>query len=161
MIFVCRPERPAQEPACARTILTTLAHRAFRRPVTSADIEPLYAFYQKAARTAADFDSGIQAAIEAMLVSPEFLFRVERDRAGRHAAAAHRISDVELASRLSFFLWSTIPDDELLDAGGARATEGSGGARAPGPPHARRPRAPTRWCRTSPASGCSCGTSRR
>jgi hypothetical protein len=125
-IFVCRPSpspgRPAQEAACARTILTTLAHRAFRRPVTSADIEPLYAFYQqgRAPRRSdakpGDFDSGIQAAVEAILVSPEFLFRVERNAPGAKAVAAQRISDVELASRLSFFLWSTIPDVELLDA---------------------------------------------
>jgi hypothetical protein len=114
-IFVCRPERPAQEPACARTILTALAHRAFRRPVTGDDIQPLYAFYQQG-RAASDFDGGIQAAIEAMLVSPEFLFRVEQDAPGARTVAAHRISDVELASRLSFFLWSTIPDVELLDA---------------------------------------------
>jgi mono/diheme cytochrome c family protein len=123
-IFTCRPERPVQEASCARTILTTLAHRAFRRPVTSADIQPLFAFYQQGRATGrlrhgsgepGDFDSGIQAAIEAMLVSPEFLFRVERDP-GAEAGAAHRISDLELASRLSFFLWSSIPDAELLDA---------------------------------------------
>ena len=114
-IFVCRPERPAQDSACARTILTTLAHRAFRRPVTSADVQPLSAFYQQG-RATGDFDSGIQAAIEAMLVSPEFLFRIERDAAAATAGSAHRISDVELASRLSFFLWSTIPDVALLDA---------------------------------------------
>jgi mono/diheme cytochrome c family protein len=113
-VFVCRPERPAQESTCARTILTSLAHRAFRRPVTSADVEPLYAFYQKG--RAKDFDSGIQAAVEAILVSPEFLFRVERSAPGIKAGAAHRIGDVELASRLSFFLWSSIPDVELLDA---------------------------------------------
>jgi hypothetical protein len=112
-IFVCRPAQPAQEPACARTILTTLAHRAFRRPVTSADIQPLLAFYQKG-RANADFESGIQSAIEAMLVSPEFLFRIERDSAA-DTGKAHLVSDVELASRLSFFLWSTIPDAELLD----------------------------------------------
>jgi mono/diheme cytochrome c family protein len=113
-IFVCQPTRRAQEPACARTILTTLAHRAFRRPVTSADVQPLYAFYQRG-RADGDFESGIQGAIEAMLVSPEFLFRVERDPPVAGAGKAHRLSDVELASRLSFFLWSTIPDAELLD----------------------------------------------
>ena len=113
-IFVCRPERPSEEPACARTILSMLAHRAFRRPVTGADIQPLYAFYQRG-RANGDFESGIQAAIEAMLVSPEFLFRVERDPPTVAAGKAHRVSDVELASRLSFFLWSTIPDAELLD----------------------------------------------
>jgi mono/diheme cytochrome c family protein len=132
-IFVCRPAQPAQEPACARTILTTLARRAFRRPVTSADIQPLYAFYEKARANgqprrsgaesgnqrseaeSGDFDRGIQAAIEAMLVSPEFLFRIERDPATAASGSAHRLSDVELASRLSFFLWSTIPETELLD----------------------------------------------
>jgi mono/diheme cytochrome c family protein len=131
-VFVCQPARPTQEPACARTILTALAHRAFRRPVTGADIQPLYAFYQKGRANAGplrqgygaprrseaesgDFESGIQAAIEAMLVSPEFLFRIERDAPGAEAGKAHLISDVELASRLSFFLWSTIPDAELLD----------------------------------------------
>jgi mono/diheme cytochrome c family protein len=112
-IFVCRP-RPASEAACARTILATLAHRAFRRPVTSADIQPLYAFFQKG-RATSDFEGGIQAAIEAMLVSPEFLFRIERDPSPVDASTPYRVSDVELASRLSFFLWSTIPDAQLLD----------------------------------------------
>jgi len=114
LIFTCRPSSAAQEPACARTILTSLAHRAFRRPVTSADVQPLLAFYERG-RAAADFDSGIQAAIEAMLVSPEFLFRIERDPKERDGAAPYRVTDVELASRLSFFLWSTTPDAELLD----------------------------------------------
>jgi mono/diheme cytochrome c family protein len=113
-IFVCRPAQPAQEPACARTILSALAHRAFRRPVGKADVEPLYAFYRKG-RAQGDFESGIQAAIEAMLVSPEFLFRIERDAADGAGAPARPVSDVELASRLSFFLWSTIPDAALLD----------------------------------------------
>jgi hypothetical protein len=114
-IFVCRPSstRRVQQSACARTILTRLAHRAFHRRVTSADIQPLFAFYEKG-RTKGDFESGIQAAIEAMLVSPDFLFRIERDPPAAGTGTAHRISDVELASRLSFFLWSTIPDAELL-----------------------------------------------
>ena len=117
-IFVCHPDRPAQEPACARTILATLARRAFRRPVTAADIDPLYAFYERARRgdgAGADFEAGIESALEAMLVSPEFLFRIERDPVDARADSAYRISDLELASRLSFFLWSTIPDPELLD----------------------------------------------
>lgn len=112
-IFVCQPAQAAQEPACARTILRTLARRGFRRPIKPEDIEPLYPFYQKA-RTAGDFESGIQAAIEALLVSPEFLFRVEQDAPAAKPGSARRLSDVELASRLSFFLWSSIPDEELL-----------------------------------------------
>ncbi|PYR42045.1 MAG: hypothetical protein DMF93_06915 [Acidobacteria bacterium] len=114
-ILACTPAQPAQEPACARTILTSLAHRAFRRPVTNADVQPLVAFYQKARSRGEDFESGIQAAIEAMLVSPEFLFRIEIDPAAAENAA-RAVNDVELASRLSFFLWSTIPDAELLAA---------------------------------------------
>jgi mono/diheme cytochrome c family protein len=114
IIFTCRPVRQAQETACARTILTSLAHRAFRRPVTSADVQPLLAFYERG-RARVDFDGGIQAAIEAMLVSPEFLFRIERDPLPVGSGKAHRTSDVELASRLSFFLWSSIPDAGLLD----------------------------------------------
>ena len=113
-IFVCRPVRVSEEPPCARTILTTLAHRAFRRPPTGGDVEPLYAFYQRARRSGGDFDSGIQSALEAILVSPEFLFRIERESESAAAGAPYRISDVELASRLSFFLWSSIPDEELL-----------------------------------------------
>jgi hypothetical protein len=113
-IFVCRPAQPDEEAPCARTILTALARRAFRRPVTAADIQPLYAFYQKG-RVNGDFESGIQNAIQAMLVSPDFLFRIESDPPESQTGAGRRISDVELASRLSFFLWSSIPDDELLD----------------------------------------------
>ena len=121
------PTAAAQEASCARTILRTLARKAFRHPVANADIQPLYDFYVKA-RKGSDFEGGIQAAIEAMLVSPEFLFRIEQDplrlRAADRKSAparqaesgkAYRISDVELASRLSFFLWSSIPDDQLLN----------------------------------------------
>jgi len=117
-IFVCHPDRPAQEPGCARTILTSLARRAFRRPVTAADVDPLYAFYERARRgdrASADFEAAIESALEAMLVSPEFLFRIERDPVDARGDGAYRISDLELASRLSFFLWSTIPDAELLN----------------------------------------------
>ena len=103
-IFVCRPARPAQEPACARTILKTLAHRAFRRPVTSDDIEPLYAVLPEGPRRTGDFESGIQAAIEAMLVSPEFLFRIERDPPtadARHGVIASATSSSRRACRSS------------------------------------------------------------
>ncbi len=112
-IFVCRPATAANETACARTILTTLARRAYRRPVADADVQPLLAMYEEG-RQAGDFDAGIERAVKRLLVSPEFLFRVERDPAHAVAGTPYRITDVELASRLSFFLWSSIPDDELL-----------------------------------------------
>ncbi len=111
-VFVCSPSTTADEEPCAKEILSTVARRAYRRPVTDADLEPLLSFFQ-AGRGDGDFDGGIQFALERLLVSPAFLFRMEQDPAG--AAAVHRISDLELASRLSFFLWSSIPDDRLLD----------------------------------------------
>jgi hypothetical protein len=113
-IFICRPTRDKEESACAKQILSTLARRAFRRPVTDADLNPLLAFYERGRRER-DFDYGVQGAIEAMLVSPDFLFRVERDPKAAAPGAVYRLNDFELASRLSFFLWSSIPDDELLN----------------------------------------------
>jgi len=112
-IFVCRPGTPKDEEPCAQKILSTIAHRAFRRPVTDADLKPLLAFYQRG-RRAGDFDAGIQKALGAVLVSPDFLFRVEQDPKGLGPGRTYRINDHELASRLSFFLWSSIPDDPLL-----------------------------------------------
>jgi len=113
-IFICQPGTSAPEQtACARTILTALTRRAYRRPVNAADVRPLMALFA-AGRTDAGFDAGIERAMRRLLVSPEFLFRVERDPANVAPGAVYRISDLELASRLSFFLWSTIPDDELL-----------------------------------------------
>jgi len=114
LILTCRPARPADEPACARTVLTALAERAFRRPVGEADLEPLLDCFAQA-RSEGGFDEGIEFAIERLLVSPQFLFRVEHPvSAGASGAAALRVSDVELASRLSFFLWSSVPDREIL-----------------------------------------------
>jgi len=113
-IFVCRPTGAAQESSCAHTILAGLARRAFRRTITDADIKPLMTFYQRG-RAQGDFDSGIERALTAMLVSPHFLFRVERDPQGSAPGSVYRISDFALASRLSFFLWSSIPDDQLLN----------------------------------------------
>ena len=113
-IFVCRPAKASDEERCAANILSTLARRAYRRPVTDDDIRMPLAFY-KNARENGDFDAGIEMALRAILTSPEFLIRVERDPANVAANRPYRISDLELASRLSFFLWSSIPDDELLD----------------------------------------------
>jgi len=114
-IFVCRPTAPREETACASKIIGSLARRAYRRPVSAADIAPLLAFYENGRREGS-FDKGIQLALERLLVDPEFLFRLERDPAGLKPGTVYKISDVELASRLSFFLWSTVPDDDLLAA---------------------------------------------
>ena len=114
-IFGCRPLSPEEEEPCATEILAALAERAFRRPVTpEEDVDQLLGFY-RAGRARATFDDGIQRALESILVDPEFLFRIERDPADVPPATAYRLTDVELASRLSFFLWGSIPDDELLD----------------------------------------------
>jgi hypothetical protein len=114
-IFVCHPAGANAESACARQVLSTLARRAYRRTVTDAEVATLMKFYQDA-RSTGGFDNGIEMAIRRLLVSPEFLFRIETDPAGTAAGSAYTISDIELASRLSFFLWSSIPDDQLLDA---------------------------------------------
>ena len=113
-IFVCKPASANDENPCARKILASLGRRAYRRPVTDADLNPLLALYE-AARRDGNFDTGIEMALRALLVSPNFLFRVERDPAAGPAPSAYRVNDFELASRLSFFLWSSIPDDELLN----------------------------------------------
>lgn len=116
-IFVCTPATAKEEEPCAKTILSTLARRAFRRPVVEADLRPLLAFYNRGRRDGS-FEDGIQKALQAMLVSPDFLFRIEQDPKGAAPGTVYRISDFELASRLSFFLWSSIPDEELLKLAG-------------------------------------------
>jgi cytochrome c5 len=112
-IFVCQPKSKPDEIPCARQILSTLARRAYRRPVTDQDMEALLSFYQ-AGRNSGNFDRGIQNALRYILASPKFLYRAEPDPAGVKPGTSYRISDLELASRLSFFLWSSIPDDELI-----------------------------------------------
>ena len=112
-VFVCRPTGPSDEATCAATILSTLARRAYRRPVTEADVETLLGFYN--ARPKASFDARIQLGLQMILADPEFLFRVEYDPPDLADGTVYRVSDLELASRLAFFLWSSIPDDELLD----------------------------------------------
>src|SRR5262245_21132907 len=114
-IFSCRPTGAADQDACAQRVLTNLAHRAYRRPVSNDDVQPLLALYKQGAQNGG-FDSGIRLALQKVLVSPDFIFRAEVDPAGAKAGTVYRISDVELASRLSFFLWSSIPDDALLAA---------------------------------------------
>jgi len=113
-IFVCQPSGPSEEDGCATTILSRVLRRAYRRPVTAADLQAPLKFYRDA-RSSGGFEIGIEMALRALLVNPQFLFRIEKDPAVVASKSAYRIADVELASRLSFFLWSTIPDDTLLD----------------------------------------------
>ena len=114
-VFVCTPKTAAQENPCADQILSTITRRAFRRPVTKADVEPSLAMYHAERKAGENFDTGIRAGIARIITSPSFLFRAEQDAAGATAGRPHRVSELELASRLSFFLWSSIPDDELLN----------------------------------------------
>ncbi len=114
-IFMCRPVGAATETPCARRIVSALARRAFRRPATAEDVTVLLRHYA-AGRRGGSFDTGIQRALEAVLVDPEFLFRIERNPLSATPGRAYRVSDLELASRLSFFLWSSVPDEELLAA---------------------------------------------
>lgn len=112
-IFLCNPSRATAQAACARRIVATLARRAYRRPVTDSDIRPLMRVYATE-RAQSDFEHGVEAAVEAILVSPNFLFLVEQNPVGSAPGSVRRLTDLELASRLSLFLWSSIPDETLL-----------------------------------------------
>src|SRR5712691_79130 len=118
-IFVCRPASGADEVPCAKKIISALARRAFRRPVNESDLETLLSFYQRGRNEGGNFDQGVEAAIQLILASPEFLFRFEPDPPTAAVGAIHRLSDLELASRLSFFLWSSVPDDQLINMASA------------------------------------------
>jgi hypothetical protein len=114
-VLTCKPVSANDELECARTILLRTARRAYRRPVTETERERLMAFYTGERDKGASFDAGIETALAFMLVSPQFLFRFEREPENLAPGAVYRISDIELASRLSFFIWSSIPDDQLLE----------------------------------------------
>ena len=113
-VFTCKPARKQDEDSCAKRILSTLTRRAYRRPVTDEDLKRPLELY-RTAKTSDGFEAGIEMGLAAVLSSPEFLFRIERDPASAASGTPYQLSDLELASRLSFFLWSSIPDDELLD----------------------------------------------
>jgi hypothetical protein len=115
-IFVCYPRESAEESACAEQIITNMAERAFRRPLTEQDRSELLAFYQRSRASSADFEAGVRDAVSAILVSPHFIYRAET---GNEADTAVALNDFELASRLSFFLWSSVPDEELLQLANA------------------------------------------
>ena len=112
-VFVCRPQSVDEEDACAERIISTLARRAFRRAPVEADLQPLRAFY-RAGRDEGTFETGIRRALTAILADPKFLYRAERVPPGLAAGTVYSITDLELATRLSFFLWSSLPDEELL-----------------------------------------------
>ncbi len=112
-IFSCRPSTASEEVSCAKKILSVIARRAYRRPVSDSDLESLLSFYQKG-RNQGDFERGIEMGIRRILASPQFVFRFERDPVNVAPDSPYRLSDLELASRLSFFLWSSVADDELL-----------------------------------------------
>jgi hypothetical protein len=114
-VFVCRPQSASGDEQCARTILSRLARRAYRRPVTEQDLQTILGFY-RAGQAEEGFEAGIQRGLRRILASPSFVFRVEREPANTPPGTAYRLNDLDLASRLSFFLWSSIPDEELLDA---------------------------------------------
>lgn len=118
-LYVCHPASTSDEAACANRILTALARRAYRRPVTAADLEAPMSFYSQSRKSGGNFDDGIRAGVARVLSSPYFLYRIEKDPPEARAGAAHPVSDVELASRLSFFLWSSVPDEKLLDLAAA------------------------------------------
>ena len=113
-VFTCRPANAGQEAACAKEILSTLTRRAYRRPETAQDLESMMAFYEEG-RKLGSFEDGIELALRRLLASPQFLVRAEREPANLATGRAYRISDLELASRLSFFLWSSLPDDQLIN----------------------------------------------
>jgi mono/diheme cytochrome c family protein len=118
-IFLCRPATAAQEEPCARRIVSSLAKRAFRRPVTAAEMKDLMQFYQTGRGEGDSFDAGIEVALQRILADPQFIYRGEREPAGVAPGRAYRLTDLELASRLSFFLWSSIPDEPLIDLAAA------------------------------------------
>ena len=153
-IFTCRPTAASEERPCATQIVKALATQAFRRPVTDRDLQGLMRFYDDG-RKEGDFEHGVGAALEAMLASPQFLFRLEAAEPRRTAGKSVRIADLDLASRLSFFLWGTAPDSELMTVAVAGAAERAGDARETGaggcsPTRARRrssTRFATQWLR--------------
>jgi Protein of unknown function (DUF1592)/Protein of unknown function (DUF1588)/Protein of unknown function (DUF1587)/Protein of unknown function (DUF1585)/Protein of unknown function (DUF1595) len=118
-IFECYPQKASEEASCARKIITTLTTKAFRRPASDADVKTMTAFYRSGREQGGKFDTGIEAVIQRILTDPEFIYRAEIEPAKVAAGTAYRISDLELASRLSFFLWSSIPDMELIQLASA------------------------------------------
>jgi hypothetical protein len=153
-IFTCNPAKDKSKApeACAKEIFSTLAKRAYRRPVTNDDIAELMQYYADGVKQGG-FEAGIREGITGTLASPFFLYRGERVPAGLKAGEKYAITDLELASKLSFFLWNSIPDDELLDIADQEQTQRSRDARQAGPAHAGRSCDRRRWRAISCISG--------
>src|SRR5262249_22210424 len=113
-IFSCRPTLPSEERPCARQIIARMGAEAYRRPLTAGEIDRLMPFYEKGAGAAGNFESGVREVLEAILASPHFIFRLEKEPDSARPGSSYRIADVDLASRLSYFLWGTPPDQDLL-----------------------------------------------
>ena len=158
-VFSCRPTATDEEAGCAAEILKRLASRAYREPATARDVEPLMGFY-RSGREGADFEAGIRAALEALLASPRFVFRLEQPPATARVGDAFAVADLDLASRLSFFVWGTVPDAELIrvaTSGGLKTGAGlESRSGACSPTRSRR-----RWPPASRTSGCGSRMSRR
>ena len=137
-IFICKPVSK-DDMGCARSIVTNFATRAFRRPVTRAEVDPYINLVTLARKQGDSFEEGIANALEAVLVAPPFLFRIEKDRPAAPGHTSVPVSDYELASRLSYFLWSTMPDPELMRVAASGQLHLPAVLNAPGPPHAERP----------------------
>ena len=129
-LFLCRPAAGEPEPPCARRILAAVARRAYRRPVTAADVDPLLRLFAMGRADGGSFEHGIEMALSGVLVSPSFLFRAPAAPAGARPGAVYRLADLDLASRLSFFLWSSIPDEDLLQAAEQQLLGAPGGLAA-------------------------------
>ncbi len=156
-IFSCTPKQSSEEVGCAREILTKLARQAYRRPVTDRDLEPLLSFYQASRNRGGNFDQGVESGIRMILSDPQFVFRLEPEPANISTGTVYRVSDTELASRLAYFLWSSLPDEQLLDL----ATQNKLHETATLEQQVRRmladPKA-VRWSIISRLNGCICGT---
>ena len=158
-IFVCTPRNEKDELPCARKIIAALLRRAYRRPHHRTAIwKRRSAFISGAATAMAAFEAGIESALQFILTSPEFLFRFEPDPHDLAVGAAYQLGDVALASRLAFFLWSSPPDDELIESGEPGQTARARRAGATSEANAGGRPLPTRWWTISPSSGCSCET---
>ena len=159
-IFSCRPTSSATEAACARQIVTRIGGEAYRRPLTAAEIDRIMPFYEEEAAKNG-FEAGVRASLEAILASPYFIFRLEKAPTDARSGGTYRVADIDLASRLSFFLWGEPPDKELIDAAGRKELSTLAGLEKQARRHARRSEGVGDLRTGSRRSGCASRTSRK